>query len=149
MVLKILADTREFLDDRNSVPKKFACWADAGQQEQLRRIDGAPGENDLLLGMDLLHLAIPFIADAPCPAAIEQDLQDMGIGQDREVGSLRDGVEIGPCRAASAPVLQGTVQPRESLRLCAIQVVGDGMSGLCGCSEKRVKYWRVEGAGLN
>ena len=149
MVLKILADTREFLDDRNSVPTKFACRADAGQQKQLRRIDGAAGENDLLLGMDLVHPAIPFMADAPCPAAVEQDLQDMGIGQDREVGPSRDGVEIGHRRAASAPVLLGAVQPCESLRLCAIQVVGDGMSGLCGCSEKRVKYRRVEGAGLN
>src|SRR6185312_1092871 len=64
VVLQIGADARRVAHHRNAEgPEQFA-WADAGELQQLRRVEGAAGENDLAIGAGAAQLPVLPVFDA-------------------------------------------------------------------------------------
>ena len=68
--------------------------ADAGGQQQHRRVDGAAGKDQLAPRADALDPAVAFDLDADRAASLEQDFPDMGFGHQLEVFSAEVGSEI-------------------------------------------------------
>ena len=61
-----------------------AC-SDAGEQQQLRRVDRAGGEDDFAPNARLVGLAVPAVADSAGSLALEQDALGEGTGLQRQV----------------------------------------------------------------
>ena len=51
-VLQVLADSGKIDLDLDAVPFQFCAWADAGEHQELRRVEGASREDDLARGME-------------------------------------------------------------------------------------------------
>ena len=68
--------------------------ADAGAQQMRRRMDRAAGENDLAAAK-LLFAAVDQRLHADAARALEQQLLDLRVGRDRQIGALaRLAIEI-------------------------------------------------------
>jgi hypothetical protein len=50
VVLQVLADAREIVDDLDPQLRQLVGGADARQEQEVRRADGAAGEQDLARG---------------------------------------------------------------------------------------------------
>ena len=87
MILQILADAGQRHLDRDVVCGEFGRIADAGQHQQLRRVDDAAADNHLALGMRGDGGAMFGVFDACRALAVENDLVGMGVDFDGEVRS--------------------------------------------------------------
>ena len=87
MVLQILADRQ--IDDRlDAHLAQMRGRADAGQHQQLRRVEGAAGEDHLALGVDRDASPLSLtIFDAGRARALHHHAGRMRAGLDREIGA--------------------------------------------------------------
>ena len=81
MVVQVLADAGEVDGDLQPDPRQHGGRPDAGEHQQLRRLDRACAEHDLLFGA---HLS-PADVDPDAPAALEDEPADAGPGQHGQV----------------------------------------------------------------
>ena len=72
MVLQVAADTRQVGHHRHGQRAELVGRPDAGQHQQLRRVDGAAAEDDLAGGPRLADLAALAILDADRAVLLEQ-----------------------------------------------------------------------------
>ncbi|GCC49742.1 hypothetical protein chiPu_0033923, partial [Chiloscyllium punctatum] len=82
VILQALADTRQRMAHLDAVRLQQSGRADARQLQQLRRVVGAAGEDDLLGGADLQGIAVlaaAVVAHADRALALEDDAGDMGM----------------------------------------------------------------------
>ena len=80
--------------DRNAHVLEMPDRADAGAQQMRRRMDGAAGQ-DHLAAAELLLPAVDQRLHADAARALEQQLLDLRVGRDRQVGALaRLAIEI-------------------------------------------------------
>ena len=87
MIHQPLADARQPHQDRNAHFLEVPDRSDAGAQQMRRRMDRTAGEDDLAAA-ELLLLAIDQRLDADAARALEQQLLDLRVGRDRQVGAL-------------------------------------------------------------
>src|SRR4029079_6460391 len=94
MIHQALTDALEARDDRNAQILQLPDRADAGAQEMRGRMDRATGKNNFM-SPHSRFAAVDIRLDADAARALEQQLLDMRMGQDRQVGEgTRFAVEI-------------------------------------------------------
>jgi hypothetical protein len=99
MVLEILADAGAFGNDRNAVLLQQSTRADARELQELRRVDGPAGENDLSPRPNLEARAAAAVLHADSLATLEDDACRERLGDDLEVRTAARPPEIPTCRA--------------------------------------------------
>src|ERR1700740_1108671 len=109
------------------------CVADAGELEELRRVDGAAAEDDLARADDLAAVDL----DADGPRALEHDLGNERPAADLEVRSAHGGMEVGARGAEAAAAPDRPVERGEALLSVAVDVVRELVAGLLHRLEER------------
>ncbi len=137
MVLEVLADAGQVVDDRDPDGLQLRGIADAGELEQLGRVDRAASE-DHLAAVDRLRPTALSVSSTPDrPAALEDDPGHERPGPDLEVLAAHDRMEVGPRGAQPAPAADVPVELREALLAVAVDVVGRRIAGLLRRLEER------------
>ncbi len=85
MVVQVLADAGEVDGDLQPDPREHGGRPDAGEHQQLRRLDRACAEHDLLFGA---HLS-PADVDPDTPTALEDESADARSGQYGQVRRIQ------------------------------------------------------------
>ncbi len=130
VVLEVLAHARQVVHDRHAVLGEQGLVADAGELEQLGRVDRAAAE-DHLAGLDTAVAAAGArVVDADGAGAVEADLGGERGGLDVEVLPVAHRVQVGPGRGPAAAAVDVAVEPREALLPVAVDVVGQRVAGL-------------------
>ncbi len=137
VVLEVLADTGQIGDDRHAERLELARGADAGELEQLRRVDRAAAE-DHLAGTD--RLAADHDADGARP--LEDDALDERVAAHLEVRPRHRRMEVRARRAQAAAAVDRPVELREALLPVAVHVVGERIARLLHRVEERVEERR-------
>ena len=130
MVLQVLPDPRQVGHHRDSVALQMVGRPDAGQHQQLRRVDGAAGQDHLTAGHGGAEVASLAVLDAGGAAALEQHPRRHGAGLDRQIGPLHRRTQEGARRAPAHALMDGHVHPPEAFLLEAVHVLGGGIAGL-------------------
>src|SRR5580704_4700574 len=109
------------MHDRNAKPGQVLLRANAGEHQQLRRVDGSAAQNDLARGTSGAEPAMLAKRHADRTAAFAPNLLGQGPGDDLEIGALHCRAEIADsgraalsvaCRrlVVAYPVLAGAVE---------------------------------------
>ena len=77
--------------------------ADAGQFEQLRRVECAGADHDLARRPGLVHLAGNGVAHPGAALVVEHQPQGQSLGRDMQVAAVADRVEITARRVMRRP----------------------------------------------
>src|SRR6202030_1665359 len=115
------------MHDRNAKPGQVLLRANAGEHQQLRRVDGSAAQNDLARGTRGAEPAMLAKRHADRTAAFAPNLLGQGPGDDLEIGALHCRAEIADsgraalsvaCRrlVVAYPVLAGAVEPMGAAR---------------------------------
>ncbi len=104
VVLQVLSDARQRMPERDAMPLQFVFGADAGQHQQLRRIDRAASQNHFPLGADIDRLAGLEISDAGCAFAFQQHPGGACIRDHRQIRPIQHRVQIATRHAPSFAV---------------------------------------------
>ena len=137
VVLEVLADAGRVVDDVDAEAGEELLVADAGELEQLRRVDRAAAE-DHLAGVDrATEPAAAQVVDPDRTLAVEAHPGGHRQGLDLEVGAAADRVQVGPGRGEPAAAVQVAVEPGEPLLPVAVDVVGERVAGLLDRREER------------
>ncbi|MDH6501180.1 hypothetical protein M2156_007399 [Streptomyces sp. SAI-149] len=132
VVLQVLADARQVVDDVDAERAQLLGVADAGELEQLRGVDGAAAEDDLLGAHLLERPAAAPVLDADSLPALEEDAGDEGARGDGEVGTLPDGLQVGLGGGEPASAVDVAVELGEAFLPVAVDVLGGRVAGLLG-----------------
>ena len=103
VILHMRADRLVGLDDLDAVLLEQRRRPDAGDLQQLRRVDGAARHDHLALGAQELRLATLADIDADRAPALEDDARDERLRLDEQVLPSHRRPEIGARRRASEP----------------------------------------------
>ena len=103
---------------------------DAGELQQLRRVDHPAAEQHLPLGTGHAGLAILRIFDAGGTRALQEDASGQRPGLDRQVRPVQGGPQIGRGGAAAAPLADGHLQAAEALLPGAVVILRPAVAGL-------------------
>ena len=112
------------------IPTSASCVrvADAGEHQQLRRVDRAAAEHDLALRPHLAALpACTYSTPTARPFSISEP-RHMRPRAHREVSPPQRRTQIDGRRAAAAAVADRPLRPAEAVLLGAVVVVGEGMA---------------------
>ena len=132
VILQVRADAGAVGDYGDAVRGEFGAGADAGEFEQLHRVDRAAGEDHLAGGVDFVVLAVAVIGDAGGFGAFEQDFRREGVFDDGEVGAFSGGVEIGFGGGAAGAIAHGHVHAAEAFLAETVVILGARIAGLDG-----------------
>ena len=94
MILQIFPDSRHISHHPNPHLLEMLAWPNPGEQEQLGGIDGATGQDNLLLRPELLFAAIFERGDPHRTGALKKDLRRQRVGPDGEIGAMPHGMQI-------------------------------------------------------
>jgi hypothetical protein len=130
MVLEILADAAQILHDLDAEILQPCTVADAGEFEQLRRVDRAGTEDDFTTGFGQIIGVIAAIFDTRASTPFEHDPLRDGAGDDSQIGALecRAQKRFGGIPADAALLVD--VEVADAAVVAAIEVVGGGDAGL-------------------
>ena len=95
MVLQVGADAGPVGDHIDAVLLQVLAGADAGEHENLRRVDGGRREDDLAPGADAADRAAGLVLDAGGAPAFDDHPANVGVGLQPEVAALHRRLEIG------------------------------------------------------
>ncbi|PIL43577.1 sigma-54-dependent Fis family transcriptional regulator [Massilia eurypsychrophila] len=101
-----------FLDEIGDMPLELQTRADPRQHQQLRRIEGAGGQDHFLRGANLAQLSLPEKFNAGSPLAGQRDFLHFGLGQHRQVRPIHGRVQIVRRHIQPPPVLDARVGDR-------------------------------------
>ncbi len=134
MVGKIAADLGRVVDRGDAHRLQMVAGADAGEHQEMRRADGAGGEDDLAtVGQ---RQVAGGEADAGGAAVGEEDAPDLLVGEDRQVRAVTDGVEEGASGREAAAVLLRDLVETDALSRVGVEIGGGGVPALGpGCDE--------------
>ena len=108
MVLQVLAHARKIVAHLDAVVTQMRRRADAGEHQELRRAEGARAQDDGPGGAGARPPAPAAILDADGALAVEQQPENLRVGQDAEIGAAPRRPQIGPRGAVPpAPALGG------------------------------------------
>ena len=95
MVLQVGADARPVGHDLDALLPQMLGRADAGEHEQLRRVDRGGGEDHFGPGPHATHRAAGLVLDPNRAPVLHHHAADVGMGPERQVAALQRGLEIG------------------------------------------------------
>ena len=121
MVLQVLADAGQVVHDVDAERRELRGVADAGELQQLRRVDRAAAE-DHLARADRLAADL----DADGARALEHDAVDERAAAHLEVRALHHRMQVRARRAQPAAAVDRAVELREALLPRAVDVVVSG-----------------------
>ena len=122
--------------------------ADAAEHQQLRRVDRAAGEDDLV-GEDPLRAAAALRdLHADGPAAVEHDAGHERPRPDLEVGAVADRPEVRLRRRPAPAVADVAVERRDTLLAVAVDVGRRRVAGLLGGREPGPEQGARRGSAL-
>ena len=104
--------------------------ADAREHQQLRRVEGAAGEDDLLARFGVNDEAVLHIFHARRMGAAHDHARHLRAHIDGQVGALADGVQIGDGGGRALAIADRILAAAEALVLLTIVIVGHGQT--CG-----------------
>ena len=123
VILEVAADRGLVEPHVDAERGQLVGGADAGEHQQLRRLVGAGGEDDLAGGLQRGRRAVDDRLDAGRAGAVEQHAGDERHRDQRQVRALEHGVEVGDRgRAAHAVALRHLVAP-DAVLLAGVEVV--------------------------
>lgn len=146
MILQILPDAGDVGVHRYADPFERRRRSDAGEHQELRRIDGAGGKHHFACGTYRMVAAVPTIGAADGAPSLEQDLRCLGAGADGQVGTPPRRIEIGAGRTPAAAVPDVGLIPAEAFLNRAVEILGGWVAYLAAGLEICGKQWIV-GAG--
>src|SRR5215467_447610 len=94
MVLQISPYARQVRNSLDSKAGELGLIADAGEHQNLGRLNGPGRKHDLAGCLNRADLAAPVELNARDHSAFERELPDQGTCQDGEIGLVHDGIEI-------------------------------------------------------
>ena len=94
MILQITADTGRIEHDLDAVLVEQVRRSDAGELQELRRVVGAAGDQDLLARACRAQAALLPVFDRFGAAALEQDALRQRRGLDMQIAALQRGTKI-------------------------------------------------------
>src|SRR5579883_1617906 len=139
MVLQILADAGQVMRGLYAVRCKLVGVADAGQHENLRGIDRAGREDDLLIGAGAKALAILLIFHCKSAAALDDDALGQGVSGDGEIWPGENRTKESFRRAAPLAVPDREIIAAEAFLLLAVEIVIDRVAGLLARLDEQVE----------
>src|SRR5262245_28248503 len=148
MVLQILSDTWQMMHAGNAVPGKRSRIADARQQQQMRRLEGASGEDYLApCADDLPPLVLALhLFDADGALALEDDARGLRQRLHAQIGPVADmRMDIAARRAPALAIVLRHLVDAEPLLLGAVEIVADAELRLAGALQKHLPD-RIVGA---
>ena len=98
VIAQVLADSRRIHASFDADLGEVGLRADAREHEQLRGVDRAGGDDDFLLRLDPVGLAEGIVDHEHGRAVVvlvELEFLGLGVGEDREVLTVEDRVEVG------------------------------------------------------
>ncbi len=139
VVLQVGADAGEVRNDRQVEPAQGVGLADAGQHQELRRIDRAAAQDHFAPGAREAHRAAAGVFDPDCAPAFEYDAQRQAARQHAQVGTPHGRPQIGAHRAPATAAQRGLVHRAEPFLPEAVHVARVGITGLLGCFDEGMK----------
>ncbi len=137
MVVQVAPDTREVGDDVDPEAAEVVRGADAGEQQQLGRLDRACADDHLALRADLLEHTVPDDLDPDAARPLEEQALCARPGQHGQAGRAGERRQEGR-RAGLAPaVLDVELAERDAVELLAVVVVVERHAGLLGGGDDR------------
>ena len=130
VVLQTLPDTGQVMHDRNAEPGQVLLRPNAGEHQQLRRVDGSAAQDDLARGAGGAEPAIPAKCHADGAAAFEQDFLGQGPGDDIEIGALHCRAEIADGGRAALAVARRRLVVADAVLAGAVEIVIAGKAEL-------------------
>ena len=112
--------------------------ADAGELQQLRRVDRAGADDHLAGGARLALLAIHGVAHADAALAVEQQAFGQRVGLDGQVRPPARGIEVADGGAHPAAPADGRLGHADAVLLRAVVVLGVGDADLAGGLDQRI-----------
>jgi hypothetical protein len=138
MVLQVLADPGKVVDDADAVAVEQRLRADAGELQQLRRLQRAGRQQHLGAAACGLRLAALAKAHADRTPAVEQQPGRLRLGLDAQVAAPARRAEVG-LRGAAAPALPGVeLEVAGAFLARAVEVVGARHADLAGAADERL-----------
>jgi len=119
VVLQVLADARQIVDDVHAEGFELGRVADAGELQQLRRVDRAAAEDHLARAK-----CLPLDLHPDRARAFEDDALDERARAYLEVRPVHDGMEVRARRAEAAALADVAVELRKALLPVAVHIVG-------------------------
>ncbi len=130
---QVLADALEIHDRADAVRDQLVRRPDAGQHQQLGRIERPAAEDHLALGADLTKLALLGDLDPHRAAGLNQDPGGQRLHLQRQVRATERRMQIGAIGAgAPAALVDGHLALGEALGDRAGKVVGHVVAGVLG-----------------
>ena len=123
VVLHVLADTLQVLFNLDTVFGQLVGLADAGQHQQLRRIDRPAGQDNFLARLHCLGgAAAVCVGDAGGNAIRDDNTLNLCVGDDLQIIAGPGRVQIGHCCRAAPPVAGGQLEKANALLVRAVVV---------------------------
>ncbi len=122
VILQVEPDPWQRVAGNDPVARKLLGRADAGQQQQLRRVDRPGAQDHFPACQQLPDPAVLADFHTAGTSALQQHPVGQGAAQYRQVLPVQDRVQEGPCRAAALAVDLGDMEGPEAFLLRAIEV---------------------------
>ncbi len=136
MVLQVAPDPGQVEEDGDPVPADLVRRTDAGEEQELRRVDGAAREDDLAPRPRRVQPPAPAELDPGGALAGEDDARCQRLHRNREIGPRQRRPQIGGGGAPAPAAMDRHVHRAKAFLLEAVHVRGEGIPRvLPGCDE--------------
>src|SRR4051812_45297473 len=147
MVLQILADAWKIAFYVDAKSGQFGGRADAGGEQQHRRIDRAARDDQLAPRADVLDLAVTLDLDADGAVAVEQDAADPGFRHQLEIFPAQVRLEIPDRRRATPAIVNVERREADAVNALAVEIrvalILQALAGLHECPRRRRRAFDV------
>ena len=109
VVLQVLPDALQRMQHRQAVGAQLCLWADAREQQKLRRAECPGRDDDFAACLQVQPLATAFDDQAGGAFAIKHDLFGSAVGQHRQVRAAKHRMQIGRRRRTAFALARALV----------------------------------------
>jgi hypothetical protein len=139
MIRQVAAHLADVGDYADAVPAQLVGRADTGQQEQLRRVDRAAADEDLLAAADQPGTSgLTLDLDAGHGPVLGEDAAHERSLEDFKIGPAEGRAQIGTGRAPAQSAVDGRLRDVQPLLPVSVVVGCHGESGLLTAAQEGV-----------
>jgi len=139
VILQVAPDCGDVGHHLDVEPAQRLGLADAGQHQQLWRIDRAAAGDHLAPGPHEPHHTALKVLDPDCSACLEHDPQRQAARQHLQIGPSHRWPQVGAHRAPAPAAQRGLVHRPETFLPIAVHVLRVRIPGLLGGLQERTK----------
>src|SRR5579864_7977392 len=130
MILQVFADTTQIVHDVQAKVLQTRTVTDAGQFEQLWRVDGARTQHDFAARFREVVGAAAAVLDADTATVFEDESLCQRAGDHREIRTLLCGTQKGLRGIPADTALLVDIEVADAGVVAAVEVIGGGDAGL-------------------